>query len=406
MKMLLTISWRNIWRHPGRSGVLMGSIIAGVWAGVMISALTNGLMEQRFNNMIENQLTHLQVHHPEFLTEREPDMFIPGAESILDTLEQDPRVMSATGRTLVDGMIQSPLTTSGVQIRGFVDGEERETTSFHENITQGIFPGDEVRNPILVSERLSEKIKTETGNRVVLTFQDVNNELTSASFTVSGMYKTSSAPYDEVNVFVRSEDLSSLMADSTIYHEIAVMMVQEEMGDSLANELNNSFEGILAETWYELSPELRYLTDFGGSMTLYVMIVIMLALAFGILNTMLMAIFERMKELGMLMSVGMSKIRVFFMIMIEAVILSFSGAAVGMGVAWGSVVLLAENGLDLTGVGGDSLAEFGYDAVIYPMVTSGDFITTAVLVVATAILAAIYPAVKALRMNPGEVIRQ
>lgn len=372
----------------------------------MISALTNGLMEQRFNNMIENQLTHLQVHHPEFLTEREPDMFIPGAESILDTLEQDPRVMSATGRTLVDGMIQSPLTTSGVQIRGFVDGEERETTSFHENITQGIFPGDEVRNPILVSERLSEKIKTETGNRVVLTFQDVNNELTSASFTVSGMYKTSSAPYDEVNVFVRSEDLSSLMADSTIYHEIAVMMVQEEMGDSLANELNNSFEGILAETWYELSPELRYLTDFGGSMTLYVMIVIMLALAFGILNTMLMAIFERMKELGMLMSVGMSKIRVFFMIMIEAVILSFSGAAVGMGVAWGSVVLLAENGLDLTGVGGDSLAEFGYDAVIYPMVTSGDFITTAVLVVATAILAAIYPAVKALRMNPGEVIRQ
>lgn len=406
MKMLLTISWRNIWRHPGRSGVLMGSIIAGVWAGVMISALTNGLMEQRFNNMIENQLTHLQVHHPEFLTEREPDMFIPGTESILDTLEQDPRVMSATGRTLVDGMIQSPLTTSGVQIRGFVDGEERETTSFHENITQGIFPGDEVRNPILVSERLSEKIKTETGNRVVLTFQDVNNELTSASFTVSGMYKTSSAPYDEVNVFVRSEDLSSLMADSTIYHEIAVMMVQEEMGDSLANELNNSFEGILAETWYELSPELRYLTDFGGSMTLYVMIVIMLALAFGILNTMLMAIFERMKELGMLMSVGMSKIRVFFMIMIEAVILSFSGAAVGMGVAWGSVVLLAENGLDLTGVGGDSLAEFGYDAVIYPMVTSGDFITIAVLVVATAILAAIYPAVKALRMNPGEVIRQ
>lgn len=406
MKMLLTISWRNIWRHPGRSGVLMGSIIAGVWAGVMISALTNGLLEQRFNNMIETQLTHLQVHHPDFLTEREPQMFIPGAQPILDELNRDPRVLSATGRTLVDGMVQSPLTTAGVQIRGFSDETERKTTTFHENITEGVFPGDGIRNPILIGEELSEKIKTEIGNRVVLTFQDVENELTSASFTVSGTFKTSSAPFDESNVFVRSKDLSGLMADSTIYHEIAVMLVQEEVADSLAIELNSSFDGIHAETWYELSPELRYLTDFGSSMTLYVMIVIMLALAFGILNTMLMAIFERMKELGMLMSVGMSKMRVFFMIMIEAVILSFTGAAIGMAVAWGSVMLLAENGLDLSGVGGDSLAEFGYDAIIYPVVTQGDFVTTAVLVVTTAIFAAIYPAIKALRMNPGEIIRQ
>lgn len=406
MNMLLTISWRNIWRHPGRSGVLMGSIIAGVWAGVMISALTNGLLEQRFNNMIESQLTHLQVHHPEFLKEREPQMFIPGAQSILDTLEQDSRVASASARTLVDGMIQSPLTTAGVQVRGFSDKMERETTTFHENITQGNFPGNDVRNPIMIGEKLSEKINTEIGNRVVLTFQDVNNELTSASFTVSAMFKTSSAPYDEANVFVKAEDLSDLMADSIIYHEIAVMLVQEDAADSVAAMLNGSFEGIHAETWYELSPELRYLTDFGSSMTFYVMIVIMLALAFGILNTMLMAIFERMKELSMLMSIGMSKMRVFFMIMIEAVILSFTGAAIGMGVAWGSVALLAERGLDLSGVGGDSLAEFGYDAVIFPVVTSGDFVTTAVLVICTAILAAIYPAVKALRMNPGEVVRQ
>jgi ABC-type lipoprotein release transport system permease subunit len=346
------------------------------------------------------------VPHPDFLTEREPQMASPAAELILGELNRDPRIQSAAGRTLVDGMIQSPLTTAGVQIRGFSDSMERKTTTFHENIMEGAFPGTGIRNPILIGEKLSEKIKTDIGNRVVLTFQDIENELTSASFTVSGTFKTSSAPYDEANVFVQSEDLSDLMADSTIYHEIGVMLVQEETAERLAEELNNKYNGIIAETWYELSPELRYLTDFGSSMTLYVMIVIMLALAFGILNTMLMAIFERMKELGMLMSVGMSKMRVFFMIMIEAVILSFTGAAIGMGVAWGSVVLMAENGLDLSGVGGDSLAEFGYDAVIYPVVTSTDFITTAILVIVTAILAAIYPSIKALRMNPGEIIRQ
>ncbi len=403
--MLLTISWRNIWRHPARSGVLLCAIIAGLWAGIMVSALTNGWVKQRFDNMILEELTHVQIHHPEFLAERESDMHIDRADDLMRFLEQDDRVRNFTPRTLSDAMIQSPLTSSGVQIRGVDIQSEPRTTTFHENLTQGEYLDSEVRNPILLGERLAERLNVGVGNRVVLSFQDLDNHITSGSFNITGLFKTASTPYDERNVFVRAEDLNALLTEQTIWHEIAIILHDESLSNALTADLNRQFDGIAAETWYELSPELRYITDMGGSMTFYIMVVIMLALAFGILNTMLMAIFERMRELGMLMAVGMSKIRIFLMIMLESVILTLTGAVAGLAVAHISVNYLARNGLDMTSVGGDSMAEFGYDAVVYPIAASGDYITTILLVAFTAILAAVYPAIKALRLNPVEVIK-
>jgi ABC-type lipoprotein release transport system permease subunit len=406
MKMLLSISWRNIWRHPARSGVLLMAIIAGLWAGILVTALTNGWIHQRFVNLIQEEITHAQIHHPEYLTEREPWMYIERADDIFSTLDRDERVLSWSARTLTDGMIQSPLTSSGVQVRGVQTDRERATTTFHENLTKGDYLDTDLRNPILLGERLADKLNVETGNRIVLTFQDLNNEITSGSFTISGLFRTASNPYDERNVFVRAEDLQGLLGGQVVFHEIAMMLQDEELSNAVTTDLNSEFEHIAAETWYELSPELRYITDAGGNLIVYIMAVILLALAFGILNTMLMAIFERMRELGMLLAIGMSKLRVFVMIMMESVILTFTGAGGGLLLAWLTLGYLGEKGIDMTSVGGESMAEFGYDAVVYPIAYANDYVTTIILVVVTAILAAIYPAIKALRLNPGEVVRE
>ena len=404
MKMLLSISWRNIWRHPARSGVLMGAIIAGLWAGILVSALTNGWIQQRFDNLIQEEITHAQVHHPEFLTERDVSMYVPNTDEIFSFLDGDERVQSYAARTLSDGMIQSPLTSSGVQIRGVQTESERATTTFHENVIAGEYLDSDIRNPILLGEKLAEKLNVEIGNRIVLTFQDLDNELTSASFNIIGIFKTASTPHDERNVFVKAEDVQELLGGA-VYHEIAMMLQDEELAEEVTADLNNAFDNISAESWYELSPELRYITDMGGNLIVYIMGVIMLALAFGILNTMLMAIFERMKELGMLLAIGMSKLRVFLMIMLESVILTLSGAVVGLILTYLTLDYVGEKGFDMTSMGGESMAQFGYDAVVYPIAYTSDYVTTIILVVITALLAAIYPAIKALKLKPGEVVR-
>jgi ABC-type lipoprotein release transport system permease subunit len=384
----------------------MGAIIAGLWAGILVSALTNGWIHQRFVNLIQEEITHAQIHHPAFLTEREAWMYIEHADEVFLHLDADERILSWSARTLTAGMIQSPLTSSGVQIRGVQTGRERATTTFHENLIEGDYLDSDVRNPVLLGRRLAEKLNVEIGNRIVLTFQDLDNEITSGSFTITGLFRTASNPYDERNVFVRAEDLQELLAGRPVYHEIAMMLQDEELSNAVTADLNAGFETIAAETWYELSPELRYITDMGGGLIVYIMAVIMLALAFGILNTMLMAIFERMRELGMLLAIGMNKLRVFLMIMTESVILTLTGASAGLILAWFTLGYLGEKGIDMTAMGGDAMAEFGYDAVVYPIAYTNDYITTIILVVITAILAAVYPAIKALRLNPGEVVRE
>lgn len=372
---------------------------------MLISSLTNGMMEQRFTNLIEESMTHVQIHHPEFMIEREPQMYIENPDQITTYLENQDLISSFTARTITSGMIQSPQTTSGVQITGIRVDWETATTTFHENLIEGNYLDVDIRNALVIGKELANKLNMEIGNRVVLTFQSVDNELTSASFNITGVFKTTSAQFDERNVYVRSSDLSELIAERPLYHEIAMVLNDADDSAKLASEINREFPWIKAETWYQLSPELRYISDFGNSMTFYVMLIIMLALAFGILNTMLMAIFERMRELGMLMAVGMSKLRIFLMIMLESVILTFTGGFTGIVLASITINWLGENGIDMAAFGGESLGEFGYDTVVFPVITSSDFTSIGTLVVATALLSAVYPAIKALRIKPADVVR-
>lgn len=404
--MLIFISWRNIWRHPARSGVLLGAIIAGMWAGILVSGLTNGMMDQRFNNLIEESMTHVQVHHPEFAVEREPDMYIRESDELIDFLRNLEELQSFTARTLSSGMIQSPQTTAGVEIKGIRVDWEKATTTFHENMAEGEYLDTDTRNALIMGEALVEKLDMEIGNRVVLTFQTADGEMTSAAFNITGLFRSASSQFDEQQVFVRSSDLSELIAGQTVYHEFAMILNDADSSDVVASKINDQFPDVKAETWYEISPELRYIADFGNSMTFYVMLVIMLALAFGILNTMLMAIFERMRELGMLMAVGMSKGRVFMMIMLESIMLTCTGAITGMLLAYLSIQWLGNTGIDMAAVGGESLSEFGYDTVVYPVITSADFMSIAILVVATVLISAVYPSYKALKIKPADVVRE
>lgn len=405
MKLIIILAWRNIWRQPGRSFVLIGAILSGVWAGVVVSGWANGLIEQRLVNLIQTEITHAQIHHPTFRQERESSMYIPETEQIYSYLDSDERVRAWSPRTLSDGMFQSTVTASGVRIRGIDTEREPNVTLFHEMITSGSYLDNESRNPVLVGEALAEKHNLEPGYRIVLSFQDLNNELVSASFTIAGLFKTSSSMYDERTVYVRNEDLSELISTYPIAHEIAIYLEEESMAASLIHDLRETFPEISAASWYELSPELRYLVDFGGMMTGIIMMIIMFALAFGILNTMLMALFERMRELGMLMTIGMSRVRVFVMIMLESVLLTLTGGVAGMIAASGTILFLMNRGIDLS-LFGDGLAEWGFESVIYPVMTVSDYMEVVGIVVIAAFLASLYPALKAMRMNPLEAEKE
>jgi len=402
MKILLTIAWRNIWRNKGRSGALLAAIIIGLWAGVFTVGLMGGMLEQRMNFMIESEITHLQIHHPDYRAERAVDLYIPNSTEIENWLKDKEEIQSFTKRVLSDGMLQSPVKTSGVRIIGVDPDTERQTTTFHENLREGDYLDTDIRNAILIGEKLARDHRLEIGERLVLTFERTDGELSSGAFNIAGIFRSGSTQVDERHVIVRSPDLMNLISYQEVYHEIAVLLKEVENSPELAEEINSLFDGVSAKTWDELSPELGTLVALGGLMLLLVTMIIMLALAFGILNTMLMALFERIREIGMLLSIGMSRLRVFSMFILEAVILTVVGAFFGILLAVLSINFFGKKGINLEMFAG-GIEEIGWPTVIYPEITAEEFTYIVLIVILMTVLASLYPAWKAFQVNPMEI---
>ena len=406
MKIIFIISWRNIWRNPGRSLTIIASVAVGLWAGIFVTSLSNGMISQGFETRIQNQVSHIQIHHPEFLRDRNTKFDIPNAAEVFDMLDNKNEVTSYTGRTLVDGMIQTASMTKGTTIYGIDPLREASTTNFDTTIEEGDYFESIDRNPIVVGRKLADKMKLEPRSRLVLTFQDVSGNITAASFRVTGIYKSLNTMMEEQNVYVLQSDLSRLLGKDSVINEIAIITSGLEESTFLAGELKEKLPKLTVREWMEIAPDLMYIHETGSIMLLVIVGVILFALAFGLVNTMLMSVFERTREFGMLMSVGMNKLKVFTMILLETSYLALIGAFIAIWIGLGTIAAFSRTGIDLSAVGGDSMSDFGYDALVYPALDDEFFYQLIFLVIIAAILSAIYPAYKALKLKPAEAVRK
>jgi putative ABC transport system permease protein len=406
MKTLLKISWRNVWRNKARSIVIILAIACGLWGGTFATALMTGMIEQKFISTIKNQVSHIQVHHPEFIRENLTEYEVIDHEALIAELENHEKVLSFSARTLANGMIANASMTSGIEIFGINTDQENRTTSFKDAIIDGDYFESVSRNPILIGARLAEKMKITTGNRIVLTFQDFHGEITSASFRVCGIYRTSNTTNDGRTVYVKKSDLLALLGKEEVVNEVAILLHNLDDVSGFRDELQSRYSGNEIRTWAQISPDLSFMNEFTGFMMMILLIIILMALAFGLLNTMLMTIFERTRELGVLISVGMSKKRVFMMILLETTFLVISGALFGSLLGALTVNSTNRTGVDLTSFGADAFSDFGFEPIIYPSLDNSYYLYLALLVLITSFLAAVYPAFKALKLNPADAVRR
>lgn len=404
MKTLVILAWKNIWRHPARSGALLAAAVSGLWAGVLTIGIMNGIHELRMDYLIRNELAHVQVHHPEFLSMGYARHAILEHERIMAWMEKDPRIDSAAPRTLAEGMLHSPVKASGVRIRGIAVDSESRLTNFHDNMVEGQYLSSDGQFPVIMGASLADMHNTQIGERVVLVFDDADYMLTAAAFHVVGLFHSPSKTYDNHTVFVRSRDLAELLAGQPVYHEIAALLYDRNDAQTVTADLAARFPEIDASTWYELSPVLRTLLDIGGFASFFITMVIMLALAFGILNTMLMAIFERIHEIGMLLSIGMARARVFLMVLMESIILTLTGAVAGIILAWISIWHFSRTGINLE-MFGRGAQEIGWSKIM-PVLDSSGYGMIFLIVVVISISASVYPAIKATRVNPVQAVRE
>jgi ABC-type lipoprotein release transport system permease subunit len=243
------------------------------------------------------------------------------------------------------------------------------------------------------------------GSKLILSFLDINNNQTSAAFRISGIFRTNNDMFEELSLFVPIDELRRLTGlKEGDYHRVIARLEDDDMTDRVASEVRQKLPDYEVLSWKEIQPDLAMMADFINQIYAVFMVLILAALAFGIVNTMLMAVLERTRELGMLMAIGMNRRKIFIMIMLESIFLSIVGGFAGMAVSETVIAITAKTGINLVKYS-EGMEAMGYSANLYPTVDVQFFVTTTILIVLTGIIAAIYPARKALKLNPIEAIR-
>jgi ABC-type lipoprotein release transport system permease subunit len=242
-------------------------------------------------------------------------------------------------------------------------------------------------------------------NKVQVTISDRQGTPVQGIFRVCGFYKTTNTGFDQATAFVHAGELASLYGGGVILtHEMAVLLHDIDDAGMVKEKLILLPAGNTVRTWKELAPDAAMMQDFTVLYYFIFIGIIMLALAFGIINTMLMAVLERTKELGMLMAIGMNRRRVFRMIMLETLFLTVVGAVIGMLAGWAITRGLGKTGIYFSGWG-EGFEAIGFASRVYPIVTPAFVVFTAVMVFVTAVVSSLWPARKALKLNPVEALR-
>lgn len=409
--MILLMAWRNTWRNPTRSMVVIAAIALGIWAAMFMTGFATGISRSYINNAIESSLSHIQIHERAFMNDRSVNHYLKNLGDIEKIISQNTEVKAFSIRTIVDGMVASSKMTRGVMIQGIDKSKEPQVSTIPNKLIAGNFFNSEKKNQIVIGKKLAEKLKVKLRSKVVLTFQDLEGTITAGAFRVAGIFESGNGPFDEGNVFIQQKDVNRLLITNSndqsliIGHELAILLKTNKHLEEVEGQLEKELPDLQIDTYREAAPDLQLYETQLENISLIYLTIILLALVFGIINTMLMAVLERIKELGMLMAIGMNKLRVFLMIVMETVLLCLIGTPVGMILGYLTTTYLKKYGIDLSAFS-KSLQQFGLAEQVYFDVDPSVYIQIPTMVTITALLAAIYPALKAIRLRPVEAIRK
>ena len=411
MKRIVSLAWKNIGRNKVRSGVILGAIAIGLFAGTFMLAFLNGWVIGSVNSDIEIQYSHIQIHDADFLTNYDISAcFI--REDIEEKIEQcmdgEQAAYTVAYRLNLTGMLASPYNAIGVTAQGVWEDEEKQVTTVWEQIpdSMGAYLSGDTKMVIVISSKMADKLKVKLKSKIVFTFQDVQGDMQSIAFRVCGIYKTTNTMFDETSVFIKYNDVFDYTGLPVgAVHEAAIRLPDLETCKTIAPQMKSMLSDMDVQDWTELNPAIAIVLTYTDFMAIIMMGIFLLALSFGIVNTMLMAILERTRELGMLGAIGMSKGNIFSMIMLETVFLTLLGGIVGIVLGVVLIAPLQETGIDLKIFIKDYFEDFGFSSFVYPILDTKMLVQTIVLVILAGILSAIYPARKALKLKPLKAIR-
>jgi len=400
--LLLTLAWRNLWRHRGRTAAILFALALGVWSMVSLAALSRGSMEQQLVKAILNLTGHIQIHAPGYRDDPVVEHRMSPPAPALTTALSRPEVTAWAMRVRVPAVVASERESAGVTLVGIDPARERGLSFIPDAVTEGRYLESTDEAGILLGRKLAERLETGVGRRVVVMSQDVDNSVADRGFRVVGIFDAEPQATEESYVFVTLASVRQMLKLGDRISEIALMTTDRDRLGGLLAALRAAAPDLDVQPWTMVEP-LLVLTEKVVNVILIVWYVIVFtAMSFGLVNTLLMAVFERTREFGLFQALGMPPRDILGQVLAESFILLAIALALGNLGGWLTVLSLRD-GLDLSAFA-QGFEMMGVSPIIYPALRAGDVAAANVLVTVLGLGASLYPAWRAARHVPVEAI--
>ncbi|MBI5565058.1 MAG: ABC transporter permease [Chloroflexi bacterium] len=407
MSQTLKLAWRNLWRNWRRTIIAVVAIVLGFILLLMMDGMIKGSDQAIFGNAVRLYGGNLQVHAVGYRerANRLPMLPLDDADAVVQAARAQPQVLAAAKRINTAGIVIHRGNSVPVAITALEPDIEAAISLQAENVSQGRFLSTEDGDAIFIGKGLAERLEVTVGDNVTLLGRSKNESMRQHNFIVVGIYDLNMPEFEKGAVFIPLIDgqtLYNLRGQAT---EAAIFLKQIGAEADVMAALKAQLPDYEVDSWQTLKGDLRETLDTKFAFTSFFGIVVILIASIGILNLMLMAVFERTREMGVLSALGMKGRQVMGLFLLEGSLIGVVGAVIGCGLGFALIALIGTVGLDFSKIAsglGDLGALMG--SKLYPILTVDVLISRTVLVVIITTIASLYPAWQASRKEPAQAL--
>jgi len=404
--MLLKLAWLNIWRNKRRTIITATSVFFAVLLAIIFRSLTDGIYDNMIHNVVSYSSGYVQIHQKGYWDEQSIDNTFEEEKQLYQVLLENSNVTHFMPRLQTFALASLANKTKGVLVLGIDPGKEKEVNNLHEKIVAGEYIETVNENAVVLGEGLASHLKLKINDTIVLLGQGYHASSAAAKFSVKGFVKLGAIELNNNVVYMPLQQSQYMHGAKNRLSSVSVMLNKTTNLESLKQSIQASIDSDAYEvmTWKEMMPEMDQFIEADSTGHYIIIGVLYFIISFGLFGTLLMMIFERKHELGILIAIGMKKKLLAYVLLLESIMISLIGCFMGVIAGILFIKWFTIHPIHLTGELKQVYEDYGIESIIYFSSHEKIFIIQTLIVLILATLLAFYPGYKVMKLKPVEAI--